>query len=100
MSLDSPADAFDELVTPLLRLDAAGVIVDANHAAGRWFGVGRRRLLGTPAAALERSAQEEADAAVAFADASPHPDPSTLFDYTYATPVPGESRRLPADPLF
>jgi pyruvate dehydrogenase E1 component alpha subunit len=37
---------------------------------------------------------------VAFADASPHPDPSTLFDYTYATPVAGASRRLPADPLF
>lgn len=52
------------------------------------------------AAELERSAKEEADAAVAFADASPHPDPSTLFDYTYATPVPGESRRLPADPVF
>jgi pyruvate dehydrogenase E1 component alpha subunit len=52
------------------------------------------------AAALERSAQDEADAAVAYADASPHPDPSTLFDYTYATPVPGQSRRLPADPLF
>ncbi|ULN44883.1 pyruvate dehydrogenase (acetyl-transferring) E1 component subunit alpha [Mycolicibacterium goodii] len=52
------------------------------------------------AAELEQSAQHEADAAVAFADASPHPDPSTLFDYTYATPVPGESRRLPADPLF
>lgn len=52
------------------------------------------------AAALEKSAQEEADAAVAFADASPHPDPSSLFDYTYATPVAGESRRLPADPLF
>ncbi len=52
------------------------------------------------AAELEQSAQDEADAAVAFADASPHPDPSTLFDYTYATPVPGESRRLPADPLF
>lgn len=51
-------------------------------------------------AELERSAQDEADAAVAFADASPHPDPATLFDYTYATPVPGESRRLPADPLF
>jgi pyruvate dehydrogenase E1 component alpha subunit len=52
------------------------------------------------AAALERSAQEEADAAVEFADASPHPEVSTLFDYTYATPVSGESRRLPADPLF
>ncbi len=52
------------------------------------------------AAELEQSAQDEADAAVAFADASPHPDPSSLFDYTYATPVAGESRRLPADPLF
>lgn len=51
-------------------------------------------------AELERCAQQEADDSVAFADASPHPDPSTLFDYTYATPVAGESRRLPADPLF
>lgn len=49
---------------------------------------------------LERSAQAEADAAVAFADASPHPDPATLFDYTYASPVAGELHRLPADPLF
>lgn len=49
---------------------------------------------------IERMAKEEADAAVAFADASPHPDPSTLFDFTYATPVAGTSRRLPADPLF
>ncbi|APU14446.1 MULTISPECIES: pyruvate dehydrogenase (acetyl-transferring) E1 component subunit alpha [Actinoalloteichus] len=49
---------------------------------------------------IDRQAQAEADAAVAFADESPHPDPSTLFDYTYATPVAGEDRRLPADPLF
>jgi pyruvate dehydrogenase E1 component alpha subunit len=49
---------------------------------------------------LEKSAQEEADAAVDFAEASPHPDPSSLFDYTYATPVAGESGRLPGDPLF
>ncbi|MGO4612560.1 pyruvate dehydrogenase (acetyl-transferring) E1 component subunit alpha [Nocardia sp. 2YAB30] len=54
----------------------------------------------TDAAEIERSVEEEVDAAVAFADASPHPDPSSLFDYTYATPVAGESRRLPADPLF
>jgi pyruvate dehydrogenase E1 component alpha subunit len=40
------------------------------------------------------------DAAAAFADQSPAPDVSTLFDYTYATPVPGELRRLPADPVF
>jgi len=36
----------------------------------------------------------------AFAEASPHPDVATLFDYTYATPVPNDSRRLPGQPLF
>ncbi|MFE7797564.1 pyruvate dehydrogenase (acetyl-transferring) E1 component subunit alpha [Nocardia sp. NPDC057440] len=51
-------------------------------------------------AAIESAVEAEVDEAVAFADASPHPDPSTLFDYTYATPVAGASRRLPADPLF
>jgi pyruvate dehydrogenase E1 component alpha subunit len=38
--------------------------------------------------------------AAAFADASPHPEVSTLFDYTYATPVPNDSRRLPGEALF
>ncbi|GAB3682264.1 pyruvate dehydrogenase (acetyl-transferring) E1 component subunit alpha [Saccharopolyspora tripterygii] len=52
------------------------------------------------AADIETKAQAEADAAVAFADDSPHPDVETLFDYTYATPVANDSRRLPADPLF
>jgi pyruvate dehydrogenase E1 component alpha subunit len=42
----------------------------------------------------------EVEAAAAFADESPHPEVSTLFDYTYATPVAGEQRRLPADPVF
>lgn len=51
-------------------------------------------------AVIEAEVREEVDAAVAFADASPHPEPTSLFDYTYATPVAGESRRLPADPLF
>ncbi len=51
-------------------------------------------------AALEAEVREGVDAAVAFADASPHPEPTSLFDYTYATPVAGQSRRLPADPLF
>ena len=62
MDLDSTPDTLDELVTPLLRLDAAGAIVEANQAAGRWLGVGRRRLLGTPAAALERDTQALAQA--------------------------------------
>jgi pyruvate dehydrogenase E1 component alpha subunit len=50
--------------------------------------------------AIEAEALAEAADAVAFAEAGPHPDVSTLFDYTYATPVAGDSRRLPADPLF
>ncbi|GLY81780.1 pyruvate dehydrogenase (acetyl-transferring) E1 component subunit alpha [Actinoallomurus iriomotensis] len=49
---------------------------------------------------LDAEVKAEVDDAAAFADDSPHPDVSTLFDYTYATPVPGESRRLPADPVF
>ncbi|WP_067535500.1 pyruvate dehydrogenase (acetyl-transferring) E1 component subunit alpha [Nocardia crassostreae] len=51
-------------------------------------------------AEIEREVRDSVAAAVDFADASPHPDPSSLFDYNYATPVPGDSRRLPADPLF
>ncbi|WP_081512131.1 pyruvate dehydrogenase (acetyl-transferring) E1 component subunit alpha [Nocardia donostiensis] len=49
---------------------------------------------------IEEGVRAEVAAAVEFADASPHPEPSSLFDYTYATPVEGDSRRLPADPLF
>src|SRR5690606_42135811 len=50
--------------------------------------------------ALEEQARGEADEALAFAASSPHPDVSTLFDHTYATPVANESRRLPADALY
>ncbi|MGQ4599786.1 pyruvate dehydrogenase (acetyl-transferring) E1 component subunit alpha [Nocardia sp. R6R-6] len=49
---------------------------------------------------IDDDVRAEVAAAVEFADASPHPEPSSLFDYTYATPVAGDSRRLPADPLF
>ncbi|WP_084461034.1 pyruvate dehydrogenase (acetyl-transferring) E1 component subunit alpha [Nocardia kruczakiae] len=52
------------------------------------------------ATALDAEIIAEVAVAVEFADTSPHPQPSSLFDYTYATPVPGDSRRLPADPLF
>ncbi|MFG2088123.1 MULTISPECIES: pyruvate dehydrogenase (acetyl-transferring) E1 component subunit alpha [unclassified Spirillospora] len=49
---------------------------------------------------LDAEVTAEVTAAAAFADDSPEPDVSTLFDYTYATPVAGEQRRLPADPVF
>ncbi|WP_280392711.1 pyruvate dehydrogenase (acetyl-transferring) E1 component subunit alpha [Nocardia brasiliensis] len=66
----------------------------------------QHRLLGAEVltdqslAEIEREVTESVVAAVEFADSSPHPDPSSLFDYNYATPVPSDSRRLPADPLF
>ncbi|WP_337003291.1 MULTISPECIES: pyruvate dehydrogenase (acetyl-transferring) E1 component subunit alpha [unclassified Microbacterium] len=50
--------------------------------------------------AIDAEVTAEIAAAAAFADASPHPDASTLFDYTYATPVPNDSRRLPGEALF
>ncbi|MDP3951965.1 pyruvate dehydrogenase (acetyl-transferring) E1 component subunit alpha [Microbacterium sp.] len=49
---------------------------------------------------IDDAAKAAVDAAVRFADASAHPAVSTLFDYTYATPVPNDSRRLPGQPLF
>ena len=50
--------------------------------------------------ALDESILARIEEIAAFAEASPHPDVATLFDYTYATPVPNDSRRLPGQPLF
>ncbi|NEA29668.1 pyruvate dehydrogenase (acetyl-transferring) E1 component subunit alpha [Actinomadura bangladeshensis] len=49
---------------------------------------------------LDAEVTAEVDEAAKFADESPEPDISTLFDYTYATPVPGDLHRFPADPVF
>lgn len=46
------------------------------------------------------SVKEEVADAADFAENSPHPEVSTLFDYTYATSVANESTRMPADPVF
>jgi pyruvate dehydrogenase E1 component alpha subunit len=51
-------------------------------------------------ARIEADVADVVAAAAAFAESSPHPEVSTLFDYTYATPVPNDSRRLPGQPLF
>lgn len=51
-------------------------------------------------ASIDAEATSTVADAVKFADASPHPDVSTLFDYTYATPVPNDSRRLPGEALY
>lgn len=56
----TPSDAalLDTLTTPLLRLDAQGVVTSANAAMGRWLGVSVRRLAGLHAAALEREGSQ------------------------------------------
>ncbi|MEO5629631.1 MAG: ATP-binding protein [Thermomonas sp.] len=58
----TPEPLLDVLATPVFRLDAHGTITEANSAAGHWLGVGRRRLLGLPASALERDSQRLASA--------------------------------------
>jgi pyruvate dehydrogenase E1 component alpha subunit len=50
------------------------------------------------AAAIDAEADQTVAAAVDYADASPSPDVSTLFDYVYATPVAGTYQGLPGDP--
>ncbi len=52
------------------------------------------------AAAIDAEVSAIVARAADFAAHSPNPDVSTLFDYTYATPVPNDSRRLPGQPLF
>ncbi|HEY6491692.1 MAG TPA: pyruvate dehydrogenase (acetyl-transferring) E1 component subunit alpha [Trebonia sp.] len=49
---------------------------------------------------IEKEVAGVVTAAADFAASSPLPEVGTLFDYTYATPVPNDSRRLPGQPLF
>lgn len=76
-----PFDILDDLTTPLLWLDTDGRVAHANLAAGRWLSVSRRRLLGTPAAALERQTQTLAAALQVDTDA-----PQRLRRVAFAAP--------------
>ncbi len=49
---------------------------------------------------IDAKVLKKIDAAHHFAEESPQPDVSTLFDYNYASPVPNDSRRLPGQALF
>ena len=51
-------------------------------------------------AAIEDEVAAIVAGAAAFAASSPSPSVETLFDYTYASPVHNDSRRLPGQPLF
>jgi pyruvate dehydrogenase E1 component alpha subunit len=49
---------------------------------------------------IDEQAEQQVDAAVAFADASEDPQVSDLFEHAYATPVPNAPRQLPGDPVM
>ena len=49
---------------------------------------------------IDEEAEGQVDAAVEFADASPDPAVSGLFEHAYASPVPNTPHRLPADPVI
>jgi pyruvate dehydrogenase E1 component alpha subunit len=51
------------------------------------------------AAQIDAEADKAVAAAVDFADASPAPDVTTLFDHVYATPAASVYCGLPGDPL-
>ncbi|SRR5579875_594419 len=51
------------------------------------------------AAQVDAEADEAVADAVRFAEDSPFPDPSQLFDHAYATAVPNAPSYLPGDPL-
>ncbi|MFW5415319.1 pyruvate dehydrogenase (acetyl-transferring) E1 component subunit alpha [Nocardiopsis sp. CNT-189] len=75
-------DQNDPLVLFRARLTEAGVLTEELDSE------------------IAESVKAEVADAADFAENSPHPEVSTLFDYTYATPVANESRRMPADPVF
>ncbi|MDQ0867498.1 pyruvate dehydrogenase (acetyl-transferring) E1 component subunit alpha [Arthrobacter globiformis] len=74
--------AADPLIAYSVRLQQQGLLTDDLIAQ------------------IETQARDAVAAAVEFAEASPRPDVATLFNYTYATPVANDSRRLPGDALF
>jgi len=63
---DFPLDA---LATPVAWLAGDGVVAGCNAAFAHWLGVGRRRILGTPALALERDSEQLAGAMALASDA-------------------------------
>jgi len=69
----SPVAPFDALSTPLAWTGADGRIRDCNLAFARWLGVGRRRLIDQPLAALEAEGEILRDALRLPGDASDGP---------------------------
>ncbi len=57
-------------------------------------------LDGQTARRIDDDVEAEVDAAVAFAEDSPDPQPGALFEHAYATAVPNTPHHLPGDPVI
>ena len=88
MSLPAPppGPTLDQLATPLAWADRQGRIVGVNPAFPRWLGVGTRRLVGQPLAALEL----EGDALARFLEQD---EREMLRLHRIALGMPGEEAR-------
>jgi two-component system nitrogen regulation sensor histidine kinase GlnL len=75
--------AYDALATPVAWTDAAGRLVGANQAFGRWLEVSHRRLPGLPLAAFEAETRTLAE----FFAAPPEADPLRLRRVGLAFPA-------------
>ncbi|UCR88755.1 pyruvate dehydrogenase (acetyl-transferring) E1 component subunit alpha [Mycetocola spongiae] len=91
------------VVDPAVYRDAGEVAAlrEADPVAGLRARLRETGVLDDAAdAALEAEIAGIVAAAVASAEASPPPAVDTLFDYTYATAVANDSRRLPGEALY
>jgi two-component system nitrogen regulation sensor histidine kinase GlnL len=86
MTMGPTFPSFDSLATPVAWTDAQARIVGVNPAFPRWLGVGPRRLVGQPLAALE----QEGDALARFLDQD---ERDVLRLHRIALGMPGEVAR-------
>ena len=86
MDMSAAAPGSDQLATPLAWTDAQARIVGVNPAFPRWLGVGPRRLLGQPLAALE----QDGEALARFLEQD---EREVLRLHRIALGVPGEAPR-------
>ncbi|MGQ4660863.1 ATP-binding protein [Lysobacter sp. F6437] len=66
--MSAPPPDVDTLTTPLAWLDPDGSIAGCNQAFARWLGVGSRRLIGRPLAALDAETPPRLSTALARLD--------------------------------
>src|SRR5690606_41315428 len=87
MPMTAAAPTLEHLATPVVWADDQARIVGVNAAFPRWLGIGPRRLVGQPLAALE----QEGDALARFLEQG---EREVLRLHRIALGVPGEAPHM------